>query len=68
LGREGGYLRPYAHIQLIQRNTSTGVLTVERVAYGPRGNDDWARRGSQVIAAWPSDQWSTVSRHDRRQA
>jgi hypothetical protein len=64
-GRNGGYPRPSARIHL---NTSTGVLTVEPVAYGPRGNDEWARRGNQVIAAWPSDQWSTVARHDRRHA
>jgi hypothetical protein len=46
-------------------NIYTGELTVERVEYGPRGNDEWARLGSQVIAAWPSDQWSTVTRHNR---
>jgi hypothetical protein len=46
-------------------NIYTGELTVERVEYGPRGNDEWARLGSQVIAAWPSDQWRTVSRHNR---
>jgi hypothetical protein len=49
-------------------NIYTGELTVERVEYGPRGNDEWARLGSQVIAAWPADQWSTVTRHNRRSA
>ena len=47
-------------------NIYTGELTVERVEYGPRGNDEWARLGSQVIAAWPSDQWGSVTRHNRR--
>ncbi len=51
-----------------QFNIYTGELTVERVEYGPRGNDEWARLGSQVIAAWPADQWSTVTRHNRRRA
>lgn len=51
-----------------QLNIYTGELTVERVEYGPRGNDEWARLGSQVIAAWPADQWSTVTRHNRRRA
>lgn len=49
-------------------NIYTGELTVERVEYGPRGNDEWARLGSQVIAAWPADQWSTITRHNRRNA
>jgi hypothetical protein len=49
-------------------NIYTGELTVERVEYGPRANDEWARLGSQVIAAWPADQWSTVTRHNRRRA
>jgi len=47
-------------------NIYTGERTVERVEYGPRGNDEWARLGSQVIAAWPTDGWSTISRHNRR--
>jgi hypothetical protein len=47
-------------------NIYTGELTVERVEYGPRGNDEWARLGSQVIAAWPADQWRTITRHNRR--
>jgi len=45
-------------------NIYTGELTVERVEYGPRGNDEWARLGSQVIAAWPADGWRTVTRHN----
>jgi len=48
------------------RNIYTGELTVERVEYGPRGNDEWARLGSQVIAAWPTTEWSTVTRHNGR--
>jgi hypothetical protein len=47
-------------------NIYTGELTVERVEYGPRGNDEWARLGSQVIAAWPSDGWRSITRHNRR--
>ncbi len=47
-------------------NIYTGELTVERVEYGPRGNDEWARLGSQVIAAWPSDGWNAIIRHNRR--
>ena len=47
-------------------NIYTGELTVERVEYGPRGNDEWARLGSQVIAAWPRDQWRSITRHNRR--
>jgi hypothetical protein len=47
-------------------NIYTGELTVERVEYGPRGNDEWARLGSQVIAAWPADRWGSVTRHNRR--
>jgi hypothetical protein len=46
-------------------NIYTGELTVERVEYGPRGNDEWARLGSQVIAAWPTEQWASVTRHNR---
>jgi hypothetical protein len=49
-------------------NIYTGELTVERVEYGPRGNDEWARLGSQVIAAWPADQWGAVTRHNRGRA
>ena len=49
-------------------NGYTGELTVERVEYGPRGNDEWARLSSQVIAAWPTDQWRTVTRHNRSRA
>lgn len=47
-------------------NIYTAELTIERVEYGPRGDDEWARLGSQVIAAWPADQWRDVTRHDRR--
>ena len=47
-------------------NIYTGELTVERVEYGPRGNDQWARLGSQVIAAWPADMWRTITRHNPR--
>ena len=49
-------------------NIYTGELVVERVEYGPRGNDEWARLGTQVIAAWPADQWRSVTRHNRRHA
>jgi len=47
-------------------NIYTGELTVERVEYGPRGNDEWARLGSQVIAAWPVNGWRSITRHNRR--
>lgn len=42
-------------------NEYTGELTVERVAYGPRGTDEWARTSSVVVAAWPSDSWINVT-------
>jgi hypothetical protein len=42
-------------------NEYTGELTVERVAWGPRGNDEWARTSAVVVAAWPTDRWSTVT-------
>jgi len=44
-------------------NEYTGELIVETVGYGPRGTDQWARLGSQVIAAWPARQWRSVTRH-----
>jgi len=48
-----------------QLNGYTGELTIERVEYGPRGNDEWARLGTRVIAAWPSTGWRSVTRHRR---
>ena len=43
-------------------NEYTGELIVERVEWGPRGNDAWARLGSRVVAAWASDRWARVAR------
>ena len=42
-------------------NDYTGELTVERVEYGPRGNDEWARTSAVVVAAWPTDRWESVT-------
>lgn len=42
-------------------NDYTGELIVERIAWGPRGNDEWARTSAVVVAAWPSDGWSSVT-------
>lgn len=42
-------------------NEYTGELTVERVAYGPRGTDEWARTSAVVVAAWPADGWISVT-------
>lgn len=44
-------------------NDYTGELTVERVTYGPRGTDEWARTAATVIAAWPFGAWASVTRH-----
>ena len=29
-------------------NDYTGELTIERVAYGPRGTDEWARTSAEI--------------------
>ena len=42
-------------------NDYTGELTIERVAYGPRGTDEWARTSAVVVAAWPADGWVSVT-------
>lgn len=42
-------------------NDYTGELIVERISWGPRGNDEWARTSAVVVAAWPSDGWSSVT-------
>ena len=43
-------------------NEYTGELIVERIEWGPRGNDAWARLGSRVVAAWASDRWARMTR------
>lgn len=45
-------------------NGYTGELTVDRVEYGPRGADAWARRSSTVVAAWPAEGWASVTQHN----
>ena len=45
-------------------NDYTGELTVERVEYGPRGTDEWARIEAVVVAAWPTGAWRSVTRHN----
>lgn len=45
-------------------NGYTGELIVERVAYGPRGTDEWARLGATVVAAWGDTAWRSVTRHN----
>ena len=47
-------------------NEYTGELIVERVEWGPRGNDAWARLGSRVVAAWADDRWRSVTRVNGR--
>jgi hypothetical protein len=47
-------------------NEYTGELTVERVEWGPRGNDAWARLGSRVVAAWTPDRWRRITRVNPR--
>lgn len=42
-------------------NDYTGELTVERVSYGPRGTDEWARTAAVVVAAWPDGGWDSVT-------
>jgi hypothetical protein len=42
-------------------NEYTGELTVERIEYSPRGNDEWARTSAIVVAAWPDDRWESVT-------
>lgn len=44
-------------------NGYTGELVVERVSYGPRGNDEWARLSSVVVATWPDGFWKSVTQH-----
>lgn len=44
-------------------NGYTGELIVERVSFGPRGNDEWARVSSVVVASWPDGLWQSVTRH-----
>lgn len=44
-------------------NIYTGELIVSRVAYGPRGTDEWARTGSVVVAAWPDGDWKCVTQY-----
>ena len=46
-----------------QANQYTGELIVERVAYGPRGTDEWARLSATVIAAWHDSTWRSVTLH-----
>jgi len=41
-------------------NDYTGELIVERIVYGPRGTDEWARASTTVVAAWPDAQWQSV--------
>ena len=43
-------------------NEYTGELIVERITWGPRGNDAYARLGATVVAAWPSRRWARVTR------
>ena len=43
-------------------NGYTGELIVERVEYGPRGTDEWARLGTAVVAAWDTTSWRSVTR------
>jgi|DEB0MinimDraft_10_1074344.scaffolds.fasta_scaffold31179_3 hypothetical protein len=43
-------------------NEYTGELIVERITWGPRGNDAFARLGATVVAAWASDRWARVTR------
>ena len=45
-------------------NDYTGELTVERIEFGPRGNDEWARTSAVVVAAWPTDAWRSVTKHN----
>lgn len=45
-------------------NDYTGELMVERVSYGPRGNDEWARSSATVVGAWPADAWQKVTLHN----
>ena len=44
-------------------NTYTGELIVERVSFGPRGDDEWARVRSVVVGAWPSGYWKSVTQY-----
>jgi hypothetical protein len=44
-------------------NIYTSELIVERVTYGPRGEDAWARRSSTVVAAWPDGAWTSVTQY-----
>lgn len=44
-------------------NDYTGELTVERVEFGPRGNDEWARLSTVVVATWADGLWNSVTRH-----
>ena len=45
-------------------NGYTGELIIERVEYGPRGTDEWARLGASVVAAFDSTGWRSVTRHN----
>jgi len=45
-------------------NDYTNELMVDRIEWGPRGEDEWARISAVVVAAWPSDLWSSASRHN----
>ncbi len=47
-------------------NEYTGELIVERIEWGPRGNDAYARLGTRVVAAWASARWRSVTRTNGR--
>ena len=49
-------------------NDYTGELTVERVEYRPRGNDEWARTSAVVVAAWSDEEWESVTLYKPRAA